>query len=168
MLRGGEARKVFAEPSHPYTRKLMKALPEQEGTGERTLDAAVPVLEVRDLVKVYGLPAGVALTPTMAYAVNKVSFTLCKGQTLSIVGESGSGKSTIARMLLRLTPTNQGRLLWRGKDVLTMSPKDLLPCRRRVQMVFQDPYSSMNPRMTVFQIISEPCVIHRGILPKAA
>ncbi|MGZ3218163.1 dipeptide ABC transporter ATP-binding protein [Paracoccus sp. T5] len=168
IVEAGEAQAVFAAPSHAYTRKLMEALPGHDGAGARVADQGPPVLEVRDLVKVYGLPAGTPRNPAMPHAVNEVSFTLTKGQTLGIVGESGSGKSTVARMLLRLTPTTEGQVLWRGRDVLTMGPKDLLAYRRRVQMVFQDPYSSMNPRMSVFQIISEPWVIHRDILPKAA
>lgn len=166
IVEAGDARSVFDAPSHSYTQKLMKALPDHDGHVEPVSRGGDPVLEVRNLTKVYGLPVGVAPQAGMAFAVDDVSFTLCKGQTLGIVGESGSGKSTIARMLLRLTPTTQGQVYWHGKDVLQMDARDLLAYRRRVQMVFQDPYSSMNPRMNVFQIISEPWVIHPEILPK--
>lgn len=168
VVEAGAARSVFDTPAHPYTQKLMSALPQHGTSPVRQAPQAAPVLEVRALGKVYGLPAGATPLPGMTFAVDDVSFSLCKGQTLGIVGESGSGKSTLARMLLRLTPSTCGKVLWHGQDVLQMGAKELLAYRRRVQMVFQDPYSSMNPRMSVFDIISEPWVIHRDILPKPA
>lgn len=167
VVEAGTAKAVFDAPDHPYTQKLMQALPHHDTAIEPVTRGGGPVLEVRNLTKAYGLPPGTVPDSGAPLAVDDVSFTLCKGQTLGIVGESGSGKSTIARMLLRLTSTTQGQVHWHGKDVLQMGGKDLLAYRRRVQMVFQDPFSSMNPRMSVFQIISEPWVIHPDILPKS-
>ncbi|TPE46898.1 dipeptide ABC transporter ATP-binding protein [Amaricoccus solimangrovi] len=167
IVERGEARQVFARPRHAYTRRLMSALPDHDAKAERPESTAEPILEVRRLTKYYGLPAGAEPRPAMKPAVGDVSFTLRKGQTIGIVGESGSGKSTIARMLLRLTPTTSGEVLFHGEDVLAMDRRRLLAYRRRAQMVFQDPYSSMNPRMSVFRIISEPWIIHPDILPKA-
>jgi peptide/nickel transport system ATP-binding protein len=167
IVEEGEARALFDAPQHPYTRRLMSALPHADSHEEKDPRGAEPVLEVRDLCKVYGLRPGERLTSDMRHAVRDVSFTLRKGETLGIVGESGSGKSTIARMLLRLTPTSSGEARYHGEDILAMDRRRLLAYRRRVQMVFQDPYSSMNPRMSVFQIVSEPWIIHSDILPKA-
>jgi peptide/nickel transport system ATP-binding protein len=166
IVEAGEARAVFAAPQHPYTRRLMNALPHADANHETAPRGAEPILEIRNLTKVYGLRPGETPRPEMVHAVRDVSFSLRKGETLGIVGESGSGKSTIARMLLRLTSTTSGEALYHGQDVLGMDRRQLLAYRRRVQMVFQDPYSSMNPRMSVFQIVSEPWIIHPDILPK--
>ncbi len=167
IVEQGEARSVFDAPQHPYTQRLMAALPKADSYAEKTERVSDAILEVRGLTKIYGLSRGMKPLPGMLRAVDDVSFTLCKGQTLGIVGESGSGKSTVARMLLRLTDATDGRALYRGQDIFTMDKAQMLAYRRRVQMVFQDPYSSMNPRMSVFQIISEPWIIHRDILEKS-
>ncbi|MEI4472799.1 ABC transporter ATP-binding protein [Frigidibacter sp. MR17.24] len=166
VVEAGPARAVFERPEHPYTRRLMSALPHGLTREGAPAGARPPVLEVRALTKIYGLVPGQAPTPGMLRAVDGVSFTLGQGRTLGIVGESGSGKSTVARMLLRLTGATSGEVIFDGRDVLTLDRAELLRFRRRVQMVFQDPYSSMNPRMSVFQIISEPWIIHPEILPR--
>ena len=88
------------------------------------------------------------------------------GDALAVVGRSGSGKSTLARILLRLDEPDGGSALWQGRDLFTMSPAELYKLRHDLQMVFQDPTQSLNPRMTVFQLISEAWVIHPEILPK--
>jgi ABC-type glutathione transport system ATPase component len=110
------------------------------------------LVEARGLVKEYG--AG-------ARAVDDVSFAILRGETMGLVGESGSGKSTVARMLLRLTEPTAGRVLYRGKDLLSMGSHEMREMRRRMQIVFQDPYAALNPRMRVREILAEPFAIHR-------
>jgi len=122
------------------------------------------LVDVRDLVKHYpGERAwlGLGKPKRVVRAVDGVSFTIAAGQTLGLVGESGSGKSTVARTLLRLTEPTCGAALFDGRDVFTLPPRDLRALRRRMQIVFQDPYSSLNPRMTVRQTLREPLTIHR-------
>jgi oligopeptide transport system ATP-binding protein len=97
--------------------------------------------------------------PRLLQAVRDVSFSLAEGETLGIVGESGSGKSTLARALIRMVPAT-GRVLWQGTDLLPLTPRQMLPYRSAIQMVFQDPLASLNPRMTVGQIIAEPLRTH--------
>lgn len=156
LVEAGTVREVYKNPQHPYTRKLIAAAP---GKGEmhQPLNGAEPVLSVRDLRKNYGAFA----------ALKGVSFDLLAGETLAVVGESGSGKSTLARILLRLDEPDSGSALWKGKDLFQLPPAELYKLRRDLQMVFQDPTQSLNPRMTVYQLISEACVIHPDILPKA-
>ena len=128
------------------------------------MTATAPLVDVRDLVKHYpGERAwlGLGKPKRVVRAVDGVSFTIAAGQTLGLVGESGSGKSTVARTLLRLTEPTAGAALFEGRDVFTLPPRDLRVLRRRMQIVFQDPYSSLNPRMTVRQTLREPLAIHR-------
>jgi ABC-type oligopeptide transport system ATPase subunit len=94
-------------------------------------------------------------------AVKEVSFNLYKGQTLALIGESGSGKSTIARLLMRLIEQDGGQAFFEGKDIFKMNPKELFQFRRQMQMVFQDPFSSLNPYMTIEDILKEPFKIHQ-------
>ena len=109
------------------------------------------LVEARGLVKEYGAGACV---------VDDVSFTIGRGETLGLVGESGSGKSTVARMLLRLVEPTAGEVIYDGRDVLTASAGSLRAMRRRMQIVFQDPYAALNPRMRVREILAEPFAIH--------
>jgi peptide/nickel transport system ATP-binding protein len=123
----------------------------------RPLDTGIkPVLEVNRLCKSYG----------EFEALKDASLTVLPGETVAIVGESGSGKSTLAKTLLRLEEATSGEALYQGRDLMTMPRGELFAMRRQIQMVFQDPTQSLNPRMTVGQIISEAFVIHREILPK--
>ncbi|WP_035350018.1 ATP-binding cassette domain-containing protein [Edaphobacter aggregans] len=115
------------------------------------------LVEARGLVKEYG--AGVRV-------VDDVSFTIERGETLGLVGESGSGKSTVARMLLRLVEPAAGEVMFDGRDVLGGSAGKLRAMRRRMQIVFQDPYAALNPRMRVREILAEPFAIHRERCPR--
>ena len=110
------------------------------------------LVEARNLSKVYGT----------ARVVDDVSFSIRRGETLGLVGESGSGKSTIARMLLRLVEPSAGSVRFDGTDVLAATPKELRALRRRMQMVFQDPFAALNPRMRIRNIVAEPFAIHGG------
>ncbi|WP_367434465.1 ABC transporter ATP-binding protein [Streptomyces celluloflavus] len=127
-----------------------------------------PILEVRDLVKHYPLTRGVVFRKQVGAvrAVDGVSFTLHKGETLGIVGESGCGKSTVARLLVGLERPTAGRIRYQGQDITELSGRALKAVRRDIQMVFQDPYTSLNPRMTVGDIIGEPYDIHPEVAPK--
>ncbi|MCI6375912.1 MAG: ATP-binding cassette domain-containing protein [Clostridiales bacterium] len=116
-----------------------------------------PIVEVKGL-KMY-FPVGRTITGKprrLLKAVDDVSFTIDKGQTFGLVGESGCGKTTIGRCLVRLYQPTDGQILFDGQDIARLSEKELAPYRRRMQMIFQDPYASLNPRMTVASIIAEP------------
>ena len=121
-----------------------------------------PILVVRDLVKEFPVRGG-----GKVHAVSGVSFDLHEGETLGLVGESGCGKSTTARCVLRLIEPTSGEVVFRGRDVLKLGRKDLRKLRADLQIVFQDPYASLNPRMQVWSIIAEPLIVH-GMAAKAA
>ena len=121
-----------------------------------------PLLEARSLSKFFPARDGKGLVR----AVNDVSLTLAEGETLGIVGESGCGKSTLARMLLRLIEPSEGKVLFQGEDLLSLSRAQMRQRRRDLQIVFQDPYASLDPRMNIARIIAEPLEIH-GIGSKA-
>ena len=125
------------------------------------------VLKAENLVKYYPIKAGVLRrTVGQVKAVDGVSFELYKGETLGIVGESGCGKSTLGRMLMRLEEPTGGKLTFDGVDVYSQTGGDMRRLRRDIQIVFQDPYTSLNPRKTVGDIVGEPFEIHRDVVPK--
>ncbi|MDX3852471.1 dipeptide ABC transporter ATP-binding protein [Streptomyces sp. AK02-01A] len=129
---------------------------------------AEALLEVRDLVKHYPLTRGVLFRKQIGAvrAVDGVSFDLAAGETLGIVGESGCGKSTVAKLLVNLERPTAGRIRYRGDDITRLSGRALKSVRRNIQMVFQDPYTSLNPRMTVGDIVGEPYEIHPEVAPR--
>jgi peptide/nickel transport system ATP-binding protein/oligopeptide transport system ATP-binding protein len=120
------------------------------------------LLEVRDLVKHFPITSGVILTRSVGavQAVDGIDLDVVKGETLGIVGESGCGKSTTARLLMRLMEPTSGSITFEGREIADAKGSDLKALRREMQMIFQDPYSSLNPRKTVGTIIGEPYVIH--------
>src|ERR1700734_2642216 len=120
------------------------------------------LLEVQQLTKNYARRSGWRGAREEKCVVDGVSFTIARGETLGLVGESGSGKSTVARMLLRLVATTGGEVLYQGRDLLTLGPGEMRGMRRRVQIVFQDPFAALNPRMRVREILAEPFSIHAG------
>ncbi|OGL24282.1 MAG: peptide ABC transporter substrate-binding protein [Candidatus Rokubacteria bacterium RIFCSPLOWO2_12_FULL_73_47] len=126
-----------------------------------------PLLEVRGLVKEFQVGGGLFGTPAVVRAVNGVSFTIRRGETLGLVGESGCGKTTTGRCILQLERPTRGEILFEGRDLTRLDGAELRRVRRRIQVIFQDPYSSLNPRMTVGQIIAEPLAVH-GIVPDGA
>jgi len=122
---------------------------------------AAPLLLVRHLVKEYARRRGIFLRASTVRAVDDVSFELREGETLGLVGESGSGKTTTARIVLRLVEPTSGEVRFRGDDVLALRGAGLRHLRREAQMVFQDPWSSLDPRMRAGSIVEEPLLVHR-------
>ena len=124
------------------------------------------ILEVRDLVKHFEVGGGLfGGPPGVVKAVDGVSFGIRRGETLGLVGESGCGKTTTGRCILQLERPTSGQVIFEGRDLTKLGQVELRAVRRRVQVIFQDPYSSLNPRMTVGQIIAEPLGVH-GIVPE--
>jgi ABC-type oligopeptide transport system ATPase subunit len=121
----------------------------------------MPLLEVRHLTKEFTRKQGLFGKGTPVRAVDDVSFTIDKGETFGLVGESGSGKTTTGRCILRLIEPTSGQVLFDARDVLALSRTELRRARRDMQIVFQDPYSSLNPRMRVADIVEEPLIIHK-------
>src|SRR5882672_8644848 len=135
-----------------------------------SLTMTAPLLEARNLRKTFSAPAGAFAKRSRSgvAAVDDVSLQLAAGETLAIVGESGSGKTTLARMLLRLIEPDSGELLVEGRDFLAARGAALRALRREMQMVFQDPFASLDPRMRVGAIVGEPLEIHEPGLDRAA
>ncbi len=179
----GPAKSVFESPQDPYTQALLKCRPQLErrprrlpviedymegGThGSRDMTERVRgakpsdpiVLDVRNLGKNFYSREGLFGKRTFE-AVKDVSFQLPKGKTLGLVGESGSGKTTVGLTLMRLHEATSGEAIFEGRDILSMSAKEFMPWRRRIQIIFQNPYASLNPRFTVGHILTEPMEIH--------
>ena len=123
--------------------------------------AAEPLLEARALVKHFPVRGEIRFgPPAMVRAVDGVSFTVASGETLGLVGESGCGKSTVGRLVVRLLAPTAGTILVEGRDIAGLRRREVKPFRREIQMIFQDPYSSLNPRMVAGKMVAEPLVIH--------
>jgi len=123
-----------------------------------------PLLETKDLVKYFPLKSGIfRKTVGYVHAVDKVSFSVPRGRTLGIVGESGCGKTTLARLVVRLVEPTSGSIVFDDEEITSLEKEDLRRVRANLQMVFQDPQSSLNPRMTVKEIVGEPLKIHGGV-----
>jgi oligopeptide/dipeptide ABC transporter ATP-binding protein len=166
----GDVYDIFAKPSHEYTQMLLDAMPRIDqpdklvGVAPRKAVADEDPLLIADDVKVqFPVQVGGGLFPKTKplKAVDGVSFNLMQGETLGIVGESGCGKSTLARAVLRLVNASGGAVSWIGKDLLAMGDRELRRNREDLQIVFQDPLASLNPRMTIGASISEPMLTYR-------
>jgi peptide/nickel transport system ATP-binding protein len=176
IVEQGSAERILARPQHAYTQGLLRSVPalarrresdqrEPRGGEPRARErerAPEPLLEVRDLVKRFSLERGVLLQrgAGAVEAVAGVSFELRRGETLGLVGETGCGKSTVARLIVRLLEPTAGEIRFQGHDVAHLKGATLKAARRELQIVFQDPYSSLNPRKTAGSIIGEPFAIH--------
>jgi peptide/nickel transport system ATP-binding protein len=178
----GPAKDVFENPQDPYTKALLQCRPRldrrpvrlpviedfMDGGGhamdlterKRGISDADPIiLDVKGLGKNFYSRQGI-FGRRKFEAVKDVSFKLPKGKTLGLVGESGSGKTTVGLTLMRLHEASSGQALFEGKDILAMSPREFMAYKRRIQIIFQNPYASLNPRMIVGQILTEPMQIH--------
>lgn len=154
LVETGSVAEILNRPTHPYTKRLITAIPRMaEADRETATDVPPVVLEVRHLDKTYR-SGGFLSRRRETHAVNDVSFTLRRGQTLGVVGESGSGKSTVGRLLMKLISADSGQILLGGTDVTSMTEKQFRPLRRRIQMVFQDPFSSLNPRHLIRTVLT--------------
>jgi oligopeptide/dipeptide ABC transporter ATP-binding protein len=134
-------------------------------SGRRSPETGEVLLDVRNLVKHFTVGGGMfGGRAGVVRAVDGVSFTLKRGETLGLVGESGCGKTTTGRCILQLERPTSGQVMFEGQDLAALSDADVRPFRRRMQVIFQDPYASLNPRMTVGQILAEPLAVH-GLVP---
>lgn len=164
IVEEGTTEEIFANPQHPYTKRLLHALPKLHEKKEpkqpphlaQNIDLTVPLIEVRNLSKHFDLKKGELLK-----AVDDLSFRIFPGETLGLVGESGSGKSTTGRTILQLHEPTDGEVLYKGVPVTRLSKNELKSMRRHMQIIFQDPYSSLNPRKKVLDIIGEALDVHK-------
>ncbi|MDB6452523.1 dipeptide ABC transporter ATP-binding protein [Falsirhodobacter sp. 20TX0035] len=185
----GTVEQIFDAPQHPYTRALLAAVPRlgalngqdlprrfpllkaegdhrdatsfEEYAPQNTVTAEAPVLQVRDLVTRFDIRKGLlSRVSGRVHAVEKVNFDLRQGETLALVGESGCGKSTTGRTLMMLQEATSGSVLYHGKDIFTLPARDRKAVRRKIQYVFQDPFASLDPRLTVGFSIAEPLITH--------
>lgn len=161
IVEQGPAEQVLGAPEHSYTRALINAVPSLTPPAYRTAPSIPPLLSVSDIKKTFGKP-GLFGRGRVVHALQGIDFSLAAGRSIGIVGESGSGKSTLARTLVRLTEPDTGKIHFGNLDYTALSATQLRQHAGEMQMVFQDPYSSLNPRRTVGELISQPLTI-RGI-----
>ena len=152
---------LFSAPQAPYSRQLLNAAPRLGGGSPPAPPATTPLLEVSDLVTAYpGRRAHPFAARQRIQAVQGVSLQIGRGETLGLVGESGCGKSSLARSILRLAPIEAGSIRLEGQEISRQHGRQLLAMRRRVQMIFQDPFASLNPRLPAWNLVTEPALIH--------
>ncbi|MDK8744175.1 ABC transporter ATP-binding protein [Corynebacterium pseudodiphtheriticum] len=175
IVEAGPSREILEDPHHPYTQRLVNAAPLMasqrthttaqvgvakgiEADATKSKDTPQEIIRVKDLMKEFPVRGK---RGEMFKAVDNVSFTLNKGETLAVVGESGSGKSTVANMVLNLLEPTSGEILYQGENVQKMSAKEIFRLRRKLQVVFQNPYGSLDPMYSVYKSIEEPLVLHK-------
>lgn len=175
IVEAGPSREILEDPHHPYTQRLVNAAPLMasqrthttaqvgvakgtEADATKSKDTAQEIIRVKELTKEFPVRGK---RGEMFKAVDSVSFTLNKGETLAVVGESGSGKSTVANMVLNLLEPTSGEILYQGENVQKMSAKEIFRLRRKLQVVFQNPYGSLDPMYSVYKSIEEPLVLHK-------
>jgi peptide/nickel transport system ATP-binding protein len=188
IVEQGDAQEIFNNPKHTYTKALISSrpslevrlkrlptiqdylngtvnpeeiTPQQRNEGHRQLYSKQPLLEVINVEKEYVSNAGLFGKDIKFRAVDDVSFKIYEGETLGLVGESGCGKSTLGNAILQLDKATAGSILYKGKDLTKLSSKEVRELRKEIQIIFQDPYSSLNPRITVGKAIMEPMQVHK-------
>lgn len=167
MVEQGAAAAVLGDPSHPYTRRLIAAVPHMIESETKAREDTPIVLEVQKLDKTYRPGIGFFSRSRIVHAVKQVSFEVRQGRTLGIVGESGSGKSSLGRVLLKLLDSDGGSILFDGKDIAALSDSEFRPMRPHIQMIFQDPFASLNPRQTIAKILTVGPMAHGLSAPEA-
>ncbi|AXG69097.1 glutathione import ATP-binding protein GsiA [Kordia sp. SMS9] len=187
IVEKGETSELFTNPQHEYTKALLQSKPSLEvrlqklptiqdvlaGTvstevvsaearkrHHETIYAKAPLLEVKNVSKSFFSSAGIFGTSTEVKAVNDVSFSLYEGETLGLVGESGCGKSTLGNTILQLHKVTEGEILYKGQDITQLSTREIRSLRKEIQIIFQDPFASLNPRIPVGTAILEPMKVH--------
>jgi len=172
VMRGGEVLEVaykrdfFQNPTHPYTKQLLKDFNILKSKKEKSINSS-NILEVKDLKIHFKIKKGIFQRVVSEFkAVDGVSFNIKRGKSLALVGESGSGKSTIAKAILKLIDIDSGSILFEGIDIIKLSEKEMREYRSKIQIIFQDPYSSLNPRMKIGDIIREG-MVSLGVAPKS-
>ena len=169
IVEQGSAEQVLQSPIHPYTKRLIAAVPRLTGEDripQGTVSKAM-ILKVEGLAKTYRSGSALFGSQRVVPAVNDVSFDLAPGRTLGIVGESGSGKTSLGRLLIKLQDSDGGRILFEGHDIAKLSQSDFRPLRPLIQMIFQDPFASLNPRSTIGHILTVGPVAHGMSYPQA-
>lgn len=177
IVESGPSLQILRDPQHPYTQRLVKAAPSLASSRiQSALAAGVEsnelmatggegeseeaVIRVENLTKEFDVRGSRGAKKTLR-AVDNVSFTLRKGTTLALVGESGSGKSTVANMVLNLLDPTEGKVYYQGTDLTTLNNRELFDMRRKMQVVFQNPYGSLDPMFSIYKCIEEPLALHK-------
>ncbi|WJZ02255.1 ABC transporter ATP-binding protein [Corynebacterium freiburgense] len=176
IVESGPSLDILRDPQHPYTQRLVKAAPslasarirsaKEQGIESKELLTSTSeefheeVIRVENLTKVFDIRGAKGVKKHFK-AVDNVSFTLRRGTTLALVGESGSGKSTVANIVLNLLDPTEGKVFYKGTDLSKLSQADLFAMRRKLQVVFQNPYGSLDPTYSIFRCIEEPLKVHK-------
>lgn len=187
IVEQNEVKEIFHHPQEQYTKALIASRPQtdqrlkrlptikdfveqsveievesslERATRHQEIYAKPPLLEVNNVEKEFISSAGLFQNPHIVKAVDQVSFKLYEGETLGLVGESGCGKSTLGNVILQLTPATAGQVFYKGKDLTKLSKPELRNLRKEIQLIFQDPFSSLNPRISVGNAIMEPMKVH--------
>jgi len=171
IVEAGSLQQILRQPKHDYTKELLAALPEnmirtrtESGEGNRQTQAMVenkPILVAKDLKVHFPVKKGLwARTASYVKAVDDIDLTICEGEIVGLVGESGCGKTTLGRALLRLIEPTNGTICFAGTNIVPLKRREMQPFRTQMQMIFQDPMSSLNPRLNIATTLTEPMAIH--------